>query len=90
MQIYMLNLNADFLTESQARDIHLTRRIGALKNWHRTLSTLLTTIINVQVVRIFKAFVSSISVHNYIRPGIPWPVLDRATGLLGALHATFA
>ncbi len=42
------------------------------------------------MVRNFEAFMSRISVHNYIRAGTPWPVLDRAIGLLGALHATFA
>ena len=54
------------------------------------LSAFMTTIINAQVVRNLEAFVSSISVHNYIRPGIPWPALDLATGLLEALHAIFA
>ena len=86
----MLNLKIDFLTESQARDIHLTWRADASKNWHRMLSASAITINNVQVVRNLEAFMSSISVHNYIRPGMPWPALDRATGLLGALHATFA
>ena len=45
---------------------------------------------HIQVVGNLEAFGSSISVHNYIRLGIPWPALDRATGLFGALHATFA
>ena len=54
------------------------------------LSAFTITINNVQVVHNLEAFVSSISVHIYIRPGIPWPALDLATGLLEALHAAFA
>ena len=54
------------------------------------LSAFTITINNVQVVCNLEAFVSSISVHIYIRPGIPWPAPELATGLLEALHATFA